>query len=104
MEILAFLVEIFPTVGFPVICCGLLGWFVYKIYKDTTAQNADAMEKLQERCQVREDKLYVQLEEQNKINGKFAQIIAQYEIKLDEIKDDVKDIKEDIMEIKATKC
>lgn len=102
MEIIALLIEIFPTVGFPVICCGLLGWFVFKIYQDTTKQNTENMEKLQNRCLEREDKLYKQLEEQNKINGQFAQIIAQYEITLDEIKEDVKDIKEDITVIRNT--
>lgn len=56
---------------------------------------------VQARCQEREDKLYAQLEKQNTINGRFAEIIAQYEVKLDEIKEDVKEIKKDIIEIKV---
>lgn len=119
MELLTFLVEIFPTVGFPVIACGLLGWFIYKIYtnmekdKDELAkQNAENMAKVQAKCQEREDKLYNFMREQsakqaeiqaqqNATNERFAQIIAQYEIKLDDIKADVKVIKDDITEIKA---
>lgn len=108
MELLTFLVEIFPTVGFPVIACGLLAWFIYKIYtnmekdKDELAQiNADNMAKVQARCQEREEKLYSFMREQSATNAKFAEIIAQYEIKLDDIKADVKVIKDDITEIKA---
>lgn len=108
MDFIAFLVEIFPTVGFPIICCGVLGFFIFKIYQDSikqreaaAAQNAENMAAVQKRCQEREEKLYIQLEKQNTINGRFAEIIAQYEIKLDEIKDDVKEIKEDVLLIKA---
>ena len=85
MEILSFLAELIPTLGFPIICVIGLGWFIYKIYTDTTKQNAENMEKVQARCQEREDKLYTQLEKQNEINGRFANIIAQYDVKLDTI-------------------
>ena len=101
MEIITFIAEFIPTLGFPIVVCGILGWFVFKIYKDTTKQNQDNMAALQERCQEREDKLYTQLEKQNTINGRFAEIIAQYEVKLEEIKEDVKEIKNDIIEIKV---
>lgn len=101
MELLAYLVEIFPTVGFPIICCGVLGWFIYKFYIDSQKQNKENMEQVQARCKEREDKLYAFMLEQGETNAKFAEIIAQYEIKLDDIKADVKVIKEDITEIKA---
>ncbi len=96
MEILALIAELIPTLGFPIICVLGLGWFIYKIYKDTTKQNADNMEAVQARCKEREDKLYLQLEKQNEINGKFANIIAQYDIKLTEIQEDISTIKTDI--------
>jgi hypothetical protein len=35
MELMAFLVEILPTVGFPIIVCCGFGWFIYKIYQDS---------------------------------------------------------------------
>ena len=101
MEVITLLLNALPTVGFPILCCGLLGWFVFKIYKDTTKQNNENMEAVQARCKEREDKLYNQLDKQNEINGRFAEIIAQYDVKLEEIRDDVKVIKTDIIEIKA---
>ncbi len=96
MEILAAIAELIPTLGFPIICVLGLGWFIYKIYNDTTKQNAANMEKVQARCQEREDKLYTQLEKQNEINGKFAAIIAQYDVKLDVIQKDIDEIKTDV--------
>lgn len=96
MELLGVLAELIPTIGFPIICVLLLGWFVYKIYKDTTKQNAENMEALQARCIEREEKLYKQLEKQNETNGKFASIIAQYDIKLDAMQQDIADIKADV--------
>ena len=93
--------EIITTLGFPIALCIALGWFIFKIYSDTTKQNKENMDAVQGRCREREEKLYVQLEKQNEINGRFAEIIAQYEVKLDEIKEDVKDIKSDVLLIKA---
>lgn len=112
MELLAYLVEIFPTVGFPIICCGVLGWFIYRFYVNSQKQNASNMEQVQARCKEREDKLYAFIKGQSEqnaeerakqiaVNNKFAEIIAQYEIKLDDIKTDVKVIKDDITELKA---
>ena len=96
MEILTAIAELIPTLGFPIICVLGLGWFIYKIYTDTTAANAANMEKVQARCQEREDKLYAQLEKQNEINGSFATIIAQYKVELDGIREDIADIKTDV--------
>lgn len=103
MELMAFLVDILPSVGFPILICCAFGWFIYKIYSDSqkekvelAKQNQTAMEQMQARCKEREDKLYVQLEKQNTINGRFAEIIAQYEVKLDTIQADIGDIKTDI--------
>ena len=93
MEILTKIAEYIPTLGFPIVCAVVLGWFIYKIYTDTTKQNIDNMAAVQSRCKEREDKLYNQLEKQNEINGRFAQIIAQYEIKLDNIQTDINEIK-----------
>lgn len=96
MEIMAMLAELIPTLGFPIICVIGLGWFIYKIYNDTTKQNAANMEQVQARCKEREEKLYTQLEKQNEINGKFANIIAQYDIKLNAIQEDLAEIKTDV--------
>jgi hypothetical protein len=96
MDILGAIAEFIPTLGFPIICVIGLGWFIYKIYNDTTKQNQANMEAVQARCKEREEKLYVQLEKQNEINGKFANIIAQYDVKLDNMQSDINDIKQDV--------
>lgn len=82
--------ELISTLGFPIACVIGLGVFVFIIYKNTTTES-----------KTREEKLYSFLEDSAAINAKFAEIIARYETKLDEIKQDVKDIKTDIIEIKA---
>jgi hypothetical protein len=96
MEVLGAIAEFIPTLGFPIICVIGLGWFIYKIYTDTTKQNNANMEAVQARCKDREEKLYAQLEKQNEINGKFANIIAQYDVKLDTMQSDINDIKQDV--------
>ena len=96
IEIFTAIGEAIPTLGFPIICVVGLGWFIYKIYTDTTKQNNENMAAVQARCKEREEKLYIQLEKQNEINGKFANIIAQYDIKLNTIQSDISDIKADI--------
>lgn len=96
MEILAMIVELLPTVGFPILCCLILGWFVFKIYQDTTKQNEKNMEKVQARCQEREDKLYQEIAKQNEINGRAIETIAHYAEKLETIQEDIKDIKTDL--------
>ena len=96
MELLGVIAELLPTIGFPILCVIGLGWFIYKIYNDTTKQNNANMEAVQARCKEREEKLYTQLEKQNEINGKFANIIAQYDIKLEAIQEDVSEIKNEL--------
>ena len=96
MEIVTAFAELIPTLGFPIICVLGLGWFIFKIYTDTTKQNNENMAAVQARCKEREEKLYIQLEKQNEINGKFANIIAQYDIKLNSIQEDISEIKADV--------
>ena len=100
--------EMISTLGFPIVCVIAMGVFIYRIYQDmkvekeTTREDSKAnMEAVQARCKEREDKLYEEIKENRAINGKFADIIAKYDSKLDEIITDVKDIKEDIMDMKA---
>jgi hypothetical protein len=75
----ATIIEIISTLGFPIACVIALGFFVWKIYQQSIA---------------REDKLMTEITENRVVNTKFAEIIAQYEITLGEIKTDVKDIKD----------
>lgn len=78
MEIATF-TELIGTLGFPIAVCVALGIFVYKLWKQSVT---------------REERLLSELTENRIINTKFAEIIAQYEITLGEIKSDVKDIKD----------
>lgn len=85
------------TVGFPIACAIVMGWFIYKIYNNTTEQNKANMEQVQARCAEREEKLYKQIEKNQEINGQAIATISHYAEKLDTIHDDVKEIKSIIL-------
>ena len=82
------------TVGFPIVCALVMGWFIYKIYNNTTQQNKQAMEQLQARSAEREDKLYTQLDKLQETNGQAIATITLYAERLEIIQADVKEIKE----------
>lgn len=84
-------------VGFPIVCAGVMGWFIYKIYTNTTQQNKENMEKVQERCAEREEILYKQIEKAQEINGQAIATITLYAEKLDSIQADVKEIKDKLV-------
>ena len=96
MEIVTFLVELIPTIGFPIVCVIALGAFVFHIYKQTTKENAENMEKVQERCKEREEKLYQEIKENREINAQAIATITLYAEKLEVIQDDIKEIKTDL--------
>lgn len=75
-------VELITTVGFPIACVIAMGWFIYKIYQKSID---------------RENELRDEIKENQKINSKFAEIINRYSLELGEIKEDVKEIKQDII-------
>lgn len=83
-----------PTVGFPIVCAIVMGWFIYKIYVNTTEQQKTNMEQVQARCAEREEKLYQQINKAQEINGQAIATITLYAEKLDNIQADVKEIKE----------
>lgn len=89
-------VELIMSVGFPIVCVIVMGWFIYQIYKKTTEQNEANMAQVQARCQQREDKLYEELAKSREINEKAIETIAHYAEKLDVIQHDVNEIKTDI--------
>lgn len=78
MELTTF-IELITTLGFPIACVLALGVFVYKLWQQSVK---------------REEKLMEEITENRRINTKFAEIIAGYDITLSEIKSDVKDIKD----------
>lgn len=95
--------ELITGVGFPIACCIGLGWFIFKIYNDMKAdkeaareQNAANMEKVQERCKEREDKLFEEIKLNREVNAKAVETISQYATTMGEIQEDIKEIKSDI--------
>ena len=81
MEILAFLLEAIPTLGFPIVCVIAMGIFIYKIYKAS---------------ETREAKLMIEITENRKINEQAIETISKYAESLETIKTDINEIKTDI--------
>lgn len=96
MEIFIQLLESF---GLPVAIIIALGFFIYKIYNDTTKDNKENMEKVQARCAEREEKLYEEIARNREINAAAIETISKYAEKLEVIQNDVNEIKTDIIKI-----
>ena len=90
------IVNLIGTLGFPITGCIVMGWFIFKIYKNTTAENAKNMETVQKRCAEREEKLYAQLAECQRINAEAIATITFYAERLGVIEEDIKDIKSEV--------
>lgn len=101
MEILATLIELIPTLGFPIVCVIAMGAFIFYIYKQTTKENAANMEKVQARCKEREDKLNEIIKENQKINAEAIATITLYAEKLNVIQEDISEIKTDVTKLAA---
>jgi len=74
--------NIINTFGFPISVAIACGWFIYKMYTDSTKQN-----------QEREERNYKVLEKFSVSIDKFADILDGYEKKLSTIENDVREIK-----------
>ena len=101
MEIATVLIELIPSLGFPIVCVIAMGAFIFYIYKQTTKENAANMEKVQERCKEREDKLYEEIKETRKVNAEAIATIAKYTDSLNVIQADISDIKTEITVLNA---
>lgn len=93
-------INIISTLGFPIACVLGMGYFIYKIYNDTTAQNNKNMEKVQARCQEREDRLYAEIAENRKVNQQAIETIALYAERLTHMETNIEEIKTDVIIIK----
>lgn len=82
--------------GFPIVCVLGMGYFIFHIYKTTTKNNEENMEKVQARCAEREERLYQEIALNREINAKAIETISLYAERLDSIKQDVSDIKKDV--------
>lgn len=80
--------ELISSFGFPVACVCALGYFIWYFFKQT-----------KEESQQRESNLMDFIQRSQEINAEFAEIIAKYEVKLDEIQKDIEDIKDEVGEL-----
>lgn len=90
------IIQLITTLGFPIVCCLGMGYFIFHIYKNTTQENKENMEKVQERCAAREEKLFEEIKENRAVNAKAIETIAHYADRLETIQNDVAEIKTDI--------
>lgn len=80
-------IELISTVGFPIALVIAMGFFIYKIYK----QSVDREEKLMEEIKINRE-----------TNTKAIETIAHYNEKLELIREDINEIKTDLT-VLATK-
>lgn len=92
-------VGLIGTLGFPIVACLVMGWFIFKIYKNTTKENAENMEKVQARCAEREEKLYAEIDKCREINSQAIATITLYAERLGVIEEDIKEVKADVNRI-----
>ena len=76
--------ETISTLGFPIALVVAMGWFIYKLWKQSAA---------------RESKLYEELAECRAVNKQAIETLALYADRLRNIETDVKDIKDRVSEI-----
>ena len=84
MEAMA-LIELIPTLGFPIIMCIALGFFVYKLWQQSAS---------------REEKLMTEITENRLVNEKAVETIAKFAERFTHIEEDVAEIKSDVILIK----
>lgn len=92
------IVSLIGTVGFPIVACLGMSWFIFKIYKNTTIENTKNMEAVQARCKEREEKLYQQIEKNQEVNAQAIATLTLYAERLGVIENDVRVIKENLIE------
>ena len=76
------IIELIATVGFPIAACLVLGWFIFKIYKQS---------------EKREETLRNEINEGREINKEAIRTLALYAERLGVIETDVREIKTDIL-------
>ena len=81
----ATLIELIPTLGFPIVCVIALGIFIWKVYNQSV---------------IREEKLMAEITENRLVNEKAIETIAQFAERFTHIENDVELIKNDIVVIK----
>ena len=99
---IAMITELITNVGFPMVCVIALAWFVFYIVQKSNELNKENMKQLQERCILREDKLYAEIKETREVNAKASETLAHSTEILGDIQQDIKEIKTDITGVVAS--
>ena len=76
------IIELIGMFGFPIVACLVLGWFIFKIYKQS---------------EKREETLRKEINEGREINREAIKTLALYAERLGVIETDVREIKSDIL-------
>ena len=79
------IVELITTLGFPIALVIAMGFFIWKIYKQSVE---------------RENTLMIEIGKTREVNAQALETIAHYAEKLETIQEDIKEIKTDITVIK----
>lgn len=87
------------TLGFPIVCCCVLGFACWKIWTSYKEQITTEMQNLTARADTREEKLYNEISECRAINSKAIETLATYAEQLRAIQNDVSDIKEQVSKL-----
>lgn len=82
--------SLISTLGFPIFCVLGLGFFIYRVYEKMSAQQES-----------REERLYRVIADAQVQNQKLGETNAQFMEILQEYRTDIKDIREDVQEIKV---
>lgn len=86
-------IDLISSVGFPIALVIVLGWFIYKIYTDTTANNKANIAQMQANCKEREERLYEEIKANREVNAQAIATIGMYADSINTIQRDINDIK-----------
>ncbi len=81
----AVMMEMISTLGFPIVVCLALGFFIYKLWEQSVK---------------REEKLMTEITENRLVNEKAVETIAKFAERFTHIEEDVSEIKNDVVLIK----
>lgn len=82
---IALITELIASLGFPIALVIAMGWFIFKLWKQSAA---------------REEKLMAEITENRLVNEKAVATIAQFAERFTHVETDVAEIKNDIVLIK----
>ena len=91
MDVAQMIEHAITTLGFPIVCVVFLGWFIWKIWLRQQEQN-----------EKRETKLYACITEAQSVNERLIETNSEGMEVLTDYKSDLDEIKQNVTEIKNT--